>query len=115
MSGNINVSWKDVENLVNNIANQMVDAKFNPDVIITVLRGGMVPARLLCNYFEKAIILTVTTELYDKDVDPQTSDGYARDMGYVMVSNPPVLKDEYKNVVILDDISHSGKTFQSVI
>ena len=54
MSGNIKVSWEEVENLVAKIAQKMMVDDYKPDIIVTILRGGIVPTRLICNYFKKA-------------------------------------------------------------
>jgi len=105
MSGNINVSWKEVEGLVADLAEKMVAIDFKPDVVIGILRGGVVPARLLCNYFDKAMLYTVVAKLYDD----------AQNAGQVMVGELHIPIDKCKNIVVVDDISHSGKTFKAVL
>jgi len=43
----LNLSWSDVENACLDIANQMTNSNFKPTVIMPILWGGIVPARIL--------------------------------------------------------------------
>ena len=115
MSDNIRVSWEEVEQLVSNVANKMIADNFKPDIIVTILRGGVVPARLLCNYFDKVSLFTVTAKLYDKVDDWQTEAGYLGAIGAVRVGKIDLPIYGQEKTVIIDDISDSGKTFSAVI
>ena len=111
----IKVTWEEVENLVAEIANKMIVADFKPDIIVTILRGGVVPARLLCNYFEGVSLCTVTAKLYDKVDDWQTEEGYLGAIGAVEVGKIDLPIYGKEKIVVIDDISDSGKTFSAVI
>lgn len=115
MSGNIKVSWEEVEDLVSNIAKKMIADDFKPDIIVTILRGGVVPARLLCNFFDGASLFTVTAKPYDKVDDWQTEAGYLGNIGAVRVGKIDLPIYGQEKIVIIDDISDSGKTFSAVI
>jgi len=115
MGDNIKVFWGEVESLVSNIADKMISADYKPDIVIAILRGGIVPARILCNYFEKASLFTVTAKLYDKVDDWQTEAGYMHDMGEVKVGDLYIDITGNEKTLIIDDISDSGKTFKAVL
>jgi len=111
----IKVTWEKADNLVAEIANKMIVADFKPDIIVTILRGGVVPARLLCNYFDKASFFTVTVKLYDKVDDWQTEAGYLGAIGAVNVGKIDLPVYGQEKIIVIDDISDSGKTFSAVI
>jgi hypoxanthine phosphoribosyltransferase len=115
MSDNIKVSWEEVEQLVSNVANKMLAANFKPDIIVTILRGGVVPARLLCNYFDEASLFTVTAKLYEDDW--QASNIYMHNTGSVKVGDISIPINGYgkENIFVMDDVSDSGKTFRAVL
>jgi hypothetical protein len=116
MSDNIKISWDYTENLVGNIAQKMIGCDFTPDIVLAILRGGIVPARLLCNYFEKSVLFSVNAKLYDKVDDWQTEAGYLGAIGAVKVGkiDIPVYYGKEK-ILIIDDISDSGNTFSAVV
>jgi len=115
MGDNIKVSWEEVENLISSIAQKMIAVAFYPSVIITILRGGVVPARLLCNYFDKVSLFTVTAKLYEDDW--QASNIYMHNTGSVKVGDISIPINGYgkESILVMDDISDSGKTFRAVL
>jgi hypoxanthine phosphoribosyltransferase len=115
MSDNIKISWGEVESFVANIAQQMIADDFKPNIVVTILRGGIVPARLLCNYFDNTILFTVTAKLYDKENDCKTDKACTHYVGEVKMSNFNIPIDGNEKIVIIDDISDSGKTFKAVL
>lgn len=106
-TSNIKISWKETEILVFNIARQLTLNDFKPNVIVPIIRGGMVPARLICSYFDKAIVCPITAKLYLSDIG-SVDVGEFNCCGFY-----GQLKLLIK-LLIVDDISDGGETLEAV-
>ncbi len=60
----ISPSYDDIHYIVKDISNKVIE--FNPDVIIAISGGGLIPARMMRTHIQKPI-LTVGFQLYDKN------------------------------------------------
>ena len=58
------ISWSKIERLSLQLAKQMLDSDFYPDVVVAIGRGGYVPARLLCDYLDIMALTSIKIELY---------------------------------------------------
>lgn len=103
------VSWERLHSLVANLA-QAVAADGPPDVVVGVVRGGMVPAVQICH----ALGLR---DLRALDVTHTLSDGVN-----AAKSNTPTGRNEDSlgdlrglDVLVVDDIAGSGDTLQAVL
>ena len=43
----LHTSWKDVERLSEELAQKIIDSRYEPDVVVAISRGGFDPARIL--------------------------------------------------------------------
>ncbi|MCD6420802.1 MAG: phosphoribosyltransferase, partial [Thaumarchaeota archaeon] len=43
----LQLSWEDIQKLVEDLADKITASKFSPDVLVGILRGGMTVAHLL--------------------------------------------------------------------
>lgn len=97
------IDYNEVEKLVDTLS-QNIKSNFEPEVIIAISGGGLIPARLLRNYLNVPI-LSINLKLY-KDV------GVAADNVTLMQGLDELSSDfiKDKNVLIVDEIHDSGKT-----
>ena len=89
--------WKEMQRDVNTLCRDIVLAKFDPDVIVGVSRGGLLPGVMMSHWMKKPF-KPIKAALRDfpewEDYLPRKTD---------------------KRVLIVDDICDSGETFHKII
>ena len=98
------VSWHEVDRCVTMVGRTNRAARFRPDCIVAILKGGMVPARLLSDYFGSIEIYPIRVKAYIKP----------RKLARVRIE-PFRYPIGRKSVLIVDDIHDSGRTLQKLI
>jgi len=73
--------------------------KFNPDYIVGITRGGLLPALMISHYIAKPMH-ALDVSLRDKVSGPESNAWMSSDAF------------EGKNILVVDDINDSGKTLQ---
>ena len=81
---------------IKKISVQLVDSKFDPEVIISINRGGCIPGIYLSHYLDKPHEV-INIELRDSNVEPD------------LISIKEKIK-QFKSALIIDDINDSGNT-----
>ena len=76
-----------------------------PDLIVGVLRGGLIPARILADLLEMPQIATIGVEFYL---------GIAKTMPKPTIKQPITSSVCGKRVLLVDDIADTGQTLQLV-
>lgn len=94
----VNISWLQIENEVNKIANTILSKKDNFDVVIGLSRGGLIPGVMLSHKLNLPFIPLVW----------QTRDGSKKDKKLLKQYNK-------ETTLVIDDLIDSGKTFYEVI
>jgi hypoxanthine phosphoribosyltransferase len=93
------LEWKDIEELVEGLADKMDG--FNPDVLIGISRGGLVPVRLLSDYLNNPNVAIFRIEFYK---------GIGQTNEKPEITHPLTIDVKGKKVLIVDDVSDSGKS-----
>ena len=97
------VSWNEIEEWTKGIMKMIIKDNYNPDIIIGIARGGLVPSRMVADYLFKKDLLSIKTEHWGLTA---TMDGKA------------VLKEKLnyditgKKVLIVDDITDTGESMK---
>jgi len=99
------LSWKEIETAIQNISEQINESGFKPDVIISVGRGGMIPARLISDYIGVSNVQLIEAKMY-------TGIGTRNSKPKIGTLSSSIHK---KNVLIVDDIVDSGLTLDAVV
>ncbi len=99
------VSWRDVEEGCLRIAEQIRRDGENIDLIVGVLRGGWVPARLLSDYLGVDRIGVVEVKFYR---------GVGDRAERPVITQPLVVEARGKTVLVVDDVADTGKTLNTV-
>ncbi len=93
------VTWRDIERLVSRLAVAIEDAGFEPDIIVGVSRGGLVPTRLLSDYLDVRDVVILGVAFYEDvgkaGTEPRITHPLSRDI-------------RGKRVVLVDDVSDTG-------
>ena len=101
----LNVSWREVEEGCLRIAEQIKRDGENIDLIVGILRGGWVPARLLSDYLGVDRIGVVEVKFY-KGVGDRAE--------RPVVTQPLVVEARDRTVLVVDDVADTGKTLNTV-
>ena len=81
---------------IRNISEQLNNSNFDPEVIISVNRGGCVPGIYLSHYIDKPHEV-INIELRDSNKEPD-------------LNSIKEKISQFRSVLIIDDINDSGKT-----
>ncbi|MCI4436611.1 MAG: phosphoribosyltransferase [Ignisphaera sp.] len=100
------LTWNDIAELSLELAEKVIDSGYRPDVAVAVLRGGYIVAKLLCDYLGVDSIATVEVKFYK---------GVGEKAERPVVITPITHDLRGKKVLIVDDVSDSGRTLQVVI
>lgn len=96
------VFLKDLKNLKNKIELGMGGV---PDAILCIARGGMVMSHMLSLAWNIRSVYALNAISYS-DTKVQSS---------LIIENMPNIKDEHKNIVIIDEIIDSGNSLEVII
>lgn len=97
------LSWKEVEDAVEELAQKIKQSTFNPDYMIGVTTGGLFPLALLAKRLKVKNILTVTAQ--------KTKKGNTE---IVTIKYLPEVNLHGKNVLLVDEIAQSGITLHKI-
>ena len=92
---------------IRELAHQVADSDFEPDILLGIARGGLVPAGALAYALDCKNLFTISVEFYT-GVDARLE---------VPVMLPPFLdaRDlDQARVLIVDDVADTGKTLELV-
>ena len=99
-----NVAWREIDTCVETVGRAIRAARFRPDCIVAILKGGLVPARLLSDFFGSIEIYPLRVKAYagTRKLDRVRLESFRYPIGC-------------KSVLLVDDIHDSGQTLQKVI
>ncbi len=95
------ISWRKTETLIAQLAQKIRAAKFQPDCIVAIARGGYVPARLLCDHLDVYQLSSLRIIHYTSGTR------IAKQATLVAPLNVDV---RGQNVLLVDDVSDTGDT-----
>ena len=121
----IHISYEQMQGHVSNIIHQMNKDKWQPDYIVGITRGGLLPAVLLSQYLDVPMYTLrvalrdgkggdsesnywMSADAFGYDLDENNFKIYDSNLEYVdteLVSNVPK-----KKILIVDDINDTGST-----
>ncbi|CRF48571.1 phosphoribosyltransferase [Helicobacter heilmannii] len=84
---------------------QMVEADFKPQAIVSILRGGMTLAHFLGLYWDTKEVYAINASSYGTD----------RKQGELVIDNVPKLKPTHQEILVVDEIVDSGRSFLGVM
>ncbi len=95
------VSWKESYLLAKLLARKIKSSGFKPDLVIGIARGGLVPARVVCDFLLIRDLAAVKIEHW----------GIAATLGKAVIKFPLPVDISGKNVLIVDDVVDTGDTY----
>lgn len=100
------ISWHCVHQLSQKLACQIRKAGFRPDKIVAIGRGGYIPARILCDFLDIYDLSAIRVEHYKKGMQRKSQ---------ARVVDPLCTDVSGKRLLVVDDVSDTGDTFQVTI
>jgi len=99
----LHVSWDDVQSLTEEIARQIQERGYVPDVIVAVSRGGFDPARILCDQLGIKRLASLQVEYYS-DINETSS---TPEIVFPLNTEVPDT-----SILIVDDVSDTGTSLK---
>ncbi len=95
------VSWDEAYRLSKVLAQKIKKSGFKPDIVIGIARGGLVPARIVCDFLLQRDLATIKVEHW----------GIAATMGKAKLKFPLPVDISGKKVLVVDDVVDTGDTY----
>lgn len=95
-------SWEELYSLTRRVALAIHDSGFRPEILVAIARGGLVPGRILADYLNILDVVSFRVEHYR---------GTVAGPGGARVRYPLTVDLHGRNVLLVDDVSDSGETF----
>jgi len=97
------VSWDEASRLAQTLAHKIVGSDFSPDIIIGIARGGLVPARMVCDLLLLDEMISISTEHWGT--------ASKKEKARIKISLPKEADISGKKVLVVDDIADTGDSF----
>lgn len=99
------MSWEGFHRLARELALRIRDSGYRPDMVVAIARGGVVPARVLCDYLDVMEMNYVRIEHYRaRKMAPQAR-----------VKYPLNASVDNLRILVVDDICDTGDSFIAAI
>lgn len=99
----IKISWKKIDNQINNLLDKIEKENFKPDCIIGIACGGLIPATLIAKKLNIKSLYSINASSYTN-----------KTKGQVKVLHIPNILNA-KNILIVDEIADTGDTLKKVL
>ncbi len=99
------VSWEEAYRLARILAHKIKSSGFQPDIIVGIARGGLVPARAICDFLLQKNLVSMKVEHW----------GIASTLGKAKIKVYIPIDISGKKVLIVDDVADTGDTFSETM
>lgn len=97
-------TWNQIYEMLIEQSEKIRQTHYQPDLIIAVARGGLVPARILTDLLETPQVATIKIEFYKDIAEPNIQP---------ILKQPLTMEVTGKKILIVDDISDSGQSLKT--
>ncbi len=98
-----NLSWKEVDKITAELAKKIKASGFEPDYLIGITVGGLIPLGLFAKSFNTNKVVTVSANSYD-----------GRRQNELAITYLPKINLVGKKVLLIDEIVESGETLKQI-
>ncbi len=98
-------TYNDIHRTIKNLATQIGDSGYDPQVVVAIGTGGFIPARMLKTFLEKPIY-TVGISYYDRENKPQDA---PRKIQWI---DEVEKKLKGKKILLVDEVDDSRSTLE---
>ncbi len=99
------IGWEQCERLARLLAGKIRESGFSPQVVLAIARGGVVPARLLCDHLdimEMACLRVAHYRAHHKSPEAKVCQSLSLDL-------------DGRRVLLVDDVSDTGDSFEAAL
>ena len=110
--------WHDIERMCHSLTNQMYGEGWRPDYIVGITRGGNIPATILSNMLDIPADSLLVSFRNNGNESNESNCIMAEDaFGYGVVEEGQVgsVLEKRKNILLIDDINDTGRTFKWIM
>ncbi|WP_276259235.1 phosphoribosyltransferase [Haloglomus litoreum] len=100
------LTWDYIDGLARDLSHE-VRGDYAPDTVVAIARGGLVPARIVCDYLDVDDLISIKVEHYVGT--GEAGDGPS--VKYPLADGAVADKD----LLVVDDIADTGRTFQHTV
>lgn len=101
------ISWDEACRLARTVVHKIVGSGFKPDIIIGIARGGLVPARMVCDLLLCDELIFISTEHWGT--------ASKKEKARIKFSLPKEANISGKKVLVVDDIADTGDSFSLIM
>lgn len=95
------VSWDDIFSMTFQLAVQVRQSGYQPDIVIAIARGGYIPARLLCDYLDVYQLSSMRVQHYFAGASMAEQ---------ARLTMPIGIDLQQRRVLLVDDVDDTGDT-----
>jgi hypoxanthine phosphoribosyltransferase len=95
------VSWNEITNWGDSVSSKITMSGWRPDVVIGLIRGGLVPARILCDHLQIKSLYAVKVEHWGITAHPDQKAKLVQGIDLDLAD---------QKVLIVDDITDTGES-----
>lgn len=101
------ITWYEAGRLARALAHKIIESGFKPDIVVGIARGGLVPARMICDFLIQNDLVTIRTEHW----------GIATNLGKARIkySLPAEVDIFGKRILVVDDVADTGDSFSVIM
>lgn len=99
------VSWDEAYSLAKILAHKIKISGYKPDLVIGIARGGLVPARVVCDFLLQKDLAAIKVEHW----------GIAATLGKARLKYPLPVDISGKSILVVDDVVDTGDTFSVIM
>jgi hypoxanthine phosphoribosyltransferase len=97
------LSWKSVARDAKKLSDLIKNSGYNPTMVVAIARGGLVPARILCDYLHIKDLTTIKAEHWGITATPDKK---------AIIKFPLCTDIKGKKVLLVDDTTDTGDTLR---
>lgn len=101
----VHISWNKLEKLTADLVRAIQASGFNPDYVIGITMGGLIPLALVAEGLKTKNVAMVSARSYDEKTKKR---------GKLVISHIPQIRARGKKILLVDEIADTGETFKAV-
>jgi hypoxanthine phosphoribosyltransferase len=96
-------SWRRIVRDSKTLSRSIKNSGYHPDIVVAICRGGLVPARLVCDFLHIKDLTTIKVEHWGMVATPTEK---------AVIKFPLYVDIKDKSVLLVDDITDTGETLR---
>jgi hypoxanthine phosphoribosyltransferase len=100
------ISWQEVQRLCLELARQLRASGYQPDRVIAIARGGLIPARLVCDHLDFQVLDSIRVQHYLAGASRQPE----ATLSYPFCTDITGLR-----ILLVDDVNDSGDSLEVAV